>query len=135
MVGAAVAPLAGRQADRRRPRQTIGFALLGNIAAWIVLLLVGHTLWGIAIGVLLLDAATQAGQVSNQARVYALPIEAHGRFNTIYMVWYFVGGSLGSAVAVLAWDAFRWRGVCAVALACLLLAYTVYFVRRDDAAL
>ena len=135
LVGAAVAPIAGRQADRRSPRRTVGLALLANIVAWVVLLLVGHTLWGIAIGVLLLDAATQAGQVSNQARVYALPLEAHGRFNTIYMVWYFVGGSLGSAVAVLAWDAFRWTGVCAVALACLLLASAVYFARRDDAAL
>jgi len=130
LVGAAVAPIAGRRADRRRPRETIGLALLGNIAAWIVLLLLGHTLWGIAVGVLLLDAATQAAQVSNQARVYALPVEAHGRFNTIYMVCYFIGGSLGSAVAVLAWDAFRWTGVCAVALASLAIAYAVYFSRR-----
>jgi predicted MFS family arabinose efflux permease len=130
-VGAAVAPAAGRRADRRRPRETIGLALLGNIAAWIVLLVVGHTLWGIAVGVLLLDAATQAAQVSNQARVYALPMEAHSRLNTIYMVCYFVGGSVGSALAVLAWDAFRWRGVCAVALTSLALAYGVYFTRRD----
>jgi len=131
LVGAAVAPIAGRRADRKRPRETIGLALLGNIAAWIVLLVVGHTLWGIAIGVLLLDAATQAAQVSNQARVYALPMEAHGRLNTIYMVCYFIGGSLGSAVAVLAWDAYGWNGVCAVALTCLGLAYGVYFARRS----
>ena len=132
LVGAAVAPIAGRRADRRNPRRTIGHALLGNIAAWVVLLFAGHTLWGIAIGVLMLDAATQAGQVSNQARVYALPMEAHSRFNTIYMVCDFVGGSLGSATAVLAWDAFRWSGVCAVALVCLLLAYAAYFARRGD---
>ena len=130
LVGAAVAPIAGRTADRQHPRRMVGLALLGNIVAWIVLLFAGHTLWGIALGVLLIDAATQAGQVSNQARVYALPAEAHSRFNTIYMVCYFVGGSAGSAVAVLAWDAFRWKGVCAVALACLLLAFGVWFARR-----
>jgi predicted MFS family arabinose efflux permease len=130
LVGAVVAPIAGKRADRRPPRETIGLALLGNIVAWIVLLGLGHTLWGIAIGVLLLDAATQAAQVSNQARVYALPMEAHSRFNTIYMVCYFIGGSLGSALAVVAWDAFRWKGVCAVALASLGLAYGVYFARR-----
>ena len=130
LVGAAVAPIAGRQADRRSPRETIGFALLGNIVAWIVLLALGHTLWGIAIGVLLLDAATQAAQVSNQARVYALPVEAHSRYNTIYMVCYFIGGSLGSAAAVLAWGADRWNGVCAVALTSLALAYGVYLARR-----
>jgi len=131
LVGAAVAPVAGRRADRTRPRETVGLALLGNIVAWIVLLVVGHTLWGIAIGVLLLDAATQAAQVSNQARVYALPMEAHGRLNTIYMVGYFVGGSLGSAAAVLAWDAYRWNGVCAVALSSLVIAFGVYLARRS----
>ena len=135
LVGAAVAPAAGRRADRRRPRETIGLALLGNIAAWLVLLVAGHTLWGIAVGVLLLDAATQAAQVSNQARVYALPLEAHSRLNTIYMVGYFIGGSVGSALAVLAWDAFRWRGVCTVALTCLALAYGVYHSRRDQPGL
>ena len=135
LVGAAVAPAAGRRADRRRPRETIGLALLGNIAAWVVLLVAGHTLWGIAIGVLLLDAATQAAQVSNQARVYALPMEAHSRLNTIYMVGYFIGGSVGSALAVLAWDAFRWKGVCTVALTCLALAYGVYHARREQPGL
>src|SRR5215213_5064071 len=101
LVGAGVAPIAGRLADRHHPRWTVGLALIGNIVAWVVMLLAGHTLWGLALGVLLIDAATQAGQVSNQARVYALPAEAHSRFNTIYMVCYFVGGSAGSAAAVL----------------------------------
>ena len=131
LVGAAAAPLAGRMADKRSPRKTVGIALLGNIAAWIVLLFVGHTLAGLAVGVLLLDAATQAAQVSNQARVYALPAEAHSRYNTIYMVCYFVGGSLGSALAVVAWDAYRWNGVCAVSLGALSLAYLVYLARRS----
>jgi predicted MFS family arabinose efflux permease len=135
LAGAAVAPLAGRAADKRSPRRTIGLALLGNIAAWLVMLVAGHTLWGLAIGVLLIDAATQAAQVSNQARVYALPTEAHSRFNTIYMVCYFIGGATGSAISVVAWDAFRWRGVCGVALACLTAAYAVYFARRDRAGL
>jgi predicted MFS family arabinose efflux permease len=135
LVGAGVAPLAGRTADKQHPRRTVGLALLGNVAAWVVMLIVGHTLWGLAIGVLLLDAATQAAQLSNQARVYALPTHAHSRFNTIYMVCYFIGGAMGSAIAVVAWDAFRWRGVCAVALACLTAGYAVYFARREQPGL
>jgi predicted MFS family arabinose efflux permease len=95
------------------------------------MLLFGHTLAGLFVGVLLIDAATQGAQVSNQARVYALPKEAHGRLNTIYMVCYFVGGAAGSALAVVAWDAYRWNGVCAVALGCLSLAYAVYWRGRE----
>jgi predicted MFS family arabinose efflux permease len=126
VIGAAAAPLAGRMADRLHPRAIIGVALLVNVAAWLVLLFAGHTLAGIAVGVLLLDAGTQAAQVSNQARVYTLPVHAHGRLNTIYMVCYFVGGATGSAAATAAWGAFGWNGVCAVALGALGLALTVY---------
>lgn len=127
IVGAAAAPLAGRIADRQSPRRTVGISIIGNLAAWLVMLVAGHTLAGLFVGVLLIDVATQGAQVSNQARVYALPREAHGRLNTIYMVCYFVGGAAGSALAVVAWEAYRWNGVCAVALACLGVAYGVYW--------
>ena len=131
VIGAAAAPLAGRLADTRQPRGIVGIALLVNAAAWLVLLFTGHTLVGIAIGVLLLDAGTQAAQVSNQARVYALPAHAHGRLNTIYMVCYFVGGATGSAIATAAWGAFGWNGVCAVALGAIALALAAYAFGRQ----
>ena len=130
LIGAAAAPLAGRIADKSNPRHTVGIAMVGNCVAWIVLLIFGHTLLGIAAGVLLLDAATQAAQVSNQARVYALRAEAHSRLNTIYMVCYFVGGAAGSALAVVAWGAFRWAGVCAVSLGALGVGLGVYWRGR-----
>jgi len=130
LVGAVAAPLAGRMADRRSPRQTVGVGLFVNVAAWLVMLFAGHTIAGLAIGVVLLDAGTQVAQVSNQARVYALPAEMHGRLNTIYMTCYFIGGSLGSAAATLAWGGWRWNGVCAVALGALAVALVVYFISR-----
>jgi predicted MFS family arabinose efflux permease len=131
VVGAAAAPIAGRLADRRSARAVVGYALWVNVAAWLVMLVAGHSLLGIAVGVLLLDAGTQAAQVSNQARVYALPAEAHGRFNTIYMVCYFVGGAAGSAIASAAWSAFRWNGVCGVALVALAVALLVHRFHGD----
>ena len=128
LVGAVAAPLAGRMADRRSPRQTVGIGLFVNVAAWLLMLVAGRTLIGLAAGVILLDAGTQVAQVSNQARVYALPAEMHGRLNTIYMTCYFIGGSLGSAAATLAWGSWRWGGVCAVALGALAAALGVYFI-------
>jgi predicted MFS family arabinose efflux permease len=130
IVGAATAPIAGRLADKRSPRATVGLGLLANIAAWIVLAAAGDTLAGIAAGVLLLDAGTQAAQVSNQARVYALPAEAHSRLNTIYMVCYFVGGALGSGIATFAWGAGGWGAVCGVALAALGIALIWFWINR-----
>lgn len=128
LVGAVAAPLAGRMADRRRPRQTVGVGLFVNVGAWLLMLAAGDTLIGLAVGVILLDAGTQVAQVSNQARVYALPAAMHGRLNTTYMTCYFIGGSLGSAAATLAWASWRWGGVCAVALGALAAAIGVYII-------
>jgi predicted MFS family arabinose efflux permease len=116
IAGAAAAPVAGYLADRRSARGTVGLALIGVGVAWVVLLLFGHTLWGIAIGVVVLDAAVQIAQVSNQARIYSLDPRLYSRLNTIYMVSYFAGGALGSALSAAAWDLAGWRGVCAVGL-------------------
>ena len=46
-------------------------------------------------------------------RFRSLPAEQHSRLNTVYMVTYFCGGSLGSAAGVWAWGQWRWAGVCA----------------------
>jgi predicted MFS family arabinose efflux permease len=134
VIGAATAPLAGRLADKRSPRTTVGFALLVNLGAWAVLLVAGHTLVGIAAGVLLLDAGTQAAQVSNQARIYALPADAHGRLNTIYMVGYFLGGALGSALGTAVWGRLGWIGVCGVGIGALVVALARHEITGRGAA-
>jgi hypothetical protein len=63
-----------------------------------------------------------------------LRAELHSRLNTVYLVPYFAGGSLGSAAGVWAWGAWRWTGVCTVSLIALALAVVVYFanVRADS---
>jgi predicted MFS family arabinose efflux permease len=121
IAGAAIAPLAGRLADRHSPRVTVGYAIAGAALAWVVLAAAGTTLWGIGIGVVLLDAAVQAAQVSNQSRIYALDSRLHGRLNTIYMVSYFAGGAAGSALGSAAWELGGWPAVCAVGLGLLVI--------------
>lgn len=125
IAGALTAPFAGRLADRSSPRRTIGAAAALQAIAWIVMLFGWRSLMGLAAGVLLLDAGTAAAQVSNQARIYSLPAHAHSRVNTVYMVAYFVGGSLGSILGAAAWDRARWAGVCGVGLGLMLLAALV----------
>lgn len=126
IVGASAAPFVGRLADLRTPRSTVGVGLAVLATAYLLFLLAGHTILGLVIGVIVVDAGMQAVGVSNQARIYRLPAEAHNRLNTVYMVSYFAGGSLGSALGVWAWGAWRWTGVCAVALGALAAALLVY---------
>jgi predicted MFS family arabinose efflux permease len=130
LVGAAsafVAPWAGRTADRRSPRYVVGFALLAVVFSLVEFWVFGFHLWGLVLGVILLDVGVQAAQVANQTRVLGLRPSARNRVNTVYMVSYFLGGSLGSFVGSWSWGRWGWSGVCAASLLLMLLATAAFF--------
>ncbi|GAA0389074.1 MFS transporter [Microbispora corallina] len=112
------APAAGRRSDRHGPDQVNLWCAVGAVAAAAVLLagVAGGPagLVALAAGMLLLDVATQAGQVANQARIFALRPEARSRMNTAYMTCAFLGGSAGSWLGVRAYTVLGWPGVCAL---------------------
>jgi predicted MFS family arabinose efflux permease len=127
--GALIAPLAGRQSDKRGSRWVIsaGMALLA--ASYLVL-------WGeeratasvtfhvvaLAVGVIVLDMGAQMIQVANQTRIFGLVPGARSRVNTIYMTVYFCGAAVGSALSTTAWVHWKWNGVCCLALGLIGLA-------------
>lgn len=120
--GALTSPLVGRVADRRSPlvpiRIGIGLMILGYLllfrADWNVLVVVA--------GVILLDVGVQCAHIPNMARNYRLLPEARTRLNTIYMTSYFIGGTLGSTLGSLAWNAGGWTGVCLAGLGLISVA-------------
>ncbi|MDQ2887340.1 MAG: MFS transporter [Chloroflexota bacterium] len=124
--GALIASFVGRLSDRIDARYITGGAIVVTLLAFIIFWLLGHLLWGLILGVIVLDMGTQGNQVSNQARVYSLNPEARNRLNTIYMVSYFIGGSLGTALGTYGWSMARWTGVCIVGSAMLMVAIIVY---------
>jgi predicted MFS family arabinose efflux permease len=82
----------------------------------------GYHILGLVAGVIVLDFGAQANQISNQTRIFGQLPQARSRVNTIYMTMYFLGGSIGSALATWAWSRWKWNGVCALAIGFLLLA-------------
>jgi predicted MFS family arabinose efflux permease len=117
--GALIAPWAGRLSDRRGPAFAVTVAIFTTLGSWLVFGVAGTHLWALIAGVVILDLGVQAGHVANQTRIYALIPEARSRLNTVYMVSYFLGGALGSALGAYAWTRSGWRGVCmAGALQC-----------------
>lgn len=125
--GALAAPYAGRFADRRGPRAIVTMAIALIAVAFVIFALSSTSLFGLVIGVIVLDVGVQAAQISNQSRIYALRPDARSRVNTVYMVCYFMGGAAGSAVGVGAWHAFGWTGVCIAGLAFTALAGWIHF--------
>lgn len=122
VAGAAVAPLVGRYADQRGDRRINGAAIVVLLLSFVVMWPLGRWLWGMALGVVLLDLGVQANQISNQTRVYSLRPEARSRLNTLYMVTYFAGGAAGSWLGTFAWTHWGWTGVCASGAALCVVA-------------
>ncbi len=109
-----------------RPRITIGLGLSIVLLAFVIFWLLGHVLWGLIIGALLLDLGVQTNLTSCQAIVQNLRPEARSRLNTIFMTCYFIGGAAGSTLGACAWGLARWAGVCITGITLLLIALGVF---------
>jgi predicted MFS family arabinose efflux permease len=130
--GASVAGIAGRLSDRYSPRFVISIAFGFVLAAYILFTLFGFHLWGLIAGVVLLDTGVQGAQVANQSRVLALRPEARNRVNTLYMISYFGGGSVGSLFATWGWARWGWNGVCTLGFGFMLLGCVAFLSRGPD---
>ena len=130
IVGAATASVIGRLADRVSPKHMIGWMSTVVIIAYLSFGLLGTRLWGLFIGVVLLDLGYQGVHVSNQARIYSLLPNARSRLNTVYMVSSFLGGSIGSAWGTIAWHRWGWLGACAIGGGMATAAFLIWLGHR-----
>jgi predicted MFS family arabinose efflux permease len=112
VAGALAAPVSGRLSDRFEPRIVNGAALALVAVSFLLMRLADYSLIWLVAGVFLMDAGVQASQISNQTRIYAISTELRNRINSVYMVCYFFGGAVGSAIGSWAWAHFHWPGVC-----------------------
>ncbi|GAA5153746.1 MFS transporter [Pseudonocardia eucalypti] len=128
--GAVAARFAGSLADRGHAR----WATLGFVAAVTIsfgaLLLGGHSVLALAVGVLLLDLGVQGLQITNQCVIYELRPDARARITTAYMTGYFLGGTAGSALGVAAYVLAGWTAVCVLGAVAGLVAAGVWLVER-----
>lgn len=115
--GVVVAPVIGRLSSRVPAPRLNAVSLAVVALGFAVFALAPSSLVALAVGVVLLDAGAQANHVTNQNVILGLSGEHRNRFNAIYMVLYFMGGSLGSLAASAVWPVFGWIGSCALGLA------------------
>lgn len=98
-----------------------------QLVAWTTAYLFGDTYMGLIVAIIMVDIGLQCLQLSNQSGCIQEIPEASNRANTIFMTTYFIGGSLGTYCAGLAWTHEGWMGVCAVGavLAAISLCITI----------
>jgi hypothetical protein len=72
----------------------------------------------------------QATHISNQSIIFALNPEARNRINTIYMVSYFIGGSIGTFFATQLWKSYQWNGVCITGASISIITLIIHFANH-----
>lgn len=128
--GALAAGVMGRLSDKMDAYLLSTFTLLLVIASFILFAFSGNSMSGLIIGVVIMDMGVQATHISNQAIIFALNPEARNRINTIYMVSYFIGGSLGTFMATTVWGIYNWTGTCAIGIILSSIALIVHLATR-----
>lgn len=110
-----------------------------NVSRWNVFALAIMLLSFIALGIgwtsiiiliaitFFLDVASRMNMSLNQGRIYKLHPQSHSRLNSMYMVGYYLGGSLGSWVGTFVYHNFGMKGITIASCSVLLLAYVYYF--------
>ncbi len=127
-VGALAAAKVGSLQNKMSINRIILYALLILIGSWGFTYFAGNTYWGLIIGVILIDLGVQSSHIMNQTNYFLLKTNAVNRLNTVYMVSYFIGGSLGTFFASLAWQYAQWEGVCLVGITMGLLALIAHVI-------
>ena len=108
LAGIPATRIAGSWTDRVGATQVVlgGLGLAGIAAAVAAFALDSAVVTLVCLA--LFDAGLFAAQVANQSTVLSIDPAAPARFNSAYMLVYFVGGSLGSAAGAAAVDLVGW---------------------------
>ncbi|MER5204526.1 MFS transporter [Streptomyces sp. NPDC002825] len=127
VLGAFVAPVAGRIADRGLTKPATAFAILAVVACFLLVLASGgHAVAALFVAALLLDVGISCNLVLGQRAIFSLGAEIRSRLNGLYMAIFFIGGAVGSAVASSVYATYGWSGIAWCGIAFPLVAGLYY---------
>lgn len=122
-------PLAGRLAER------VGWRKVGRAAVVVatcgVVLSIPAFLPTLVVGLALVTLAMFSGATATQLGVGRLTRKNRGLASALYFSSYYAAGALGAYVPGLAWQAWHWDGVSAIALVSLATAMTAIALIRE----
>ncbi|WP_082377899.1 MFS transporter [Pseudomonas sp. RIT-PI-q] len=112
VAGVIAAPIAGRLADKGLTRPATGFGLIAVVFAFLITHIAepGSTLslTLLVVAAILLDFGTTATLVMGLRTIFTLGGEVRGRVNGVYLIIWYCGGAIGSAVGGWAYAQGGW---------------------------
>lgn len=128
--GALGASRAGRLADGGLAQRTTGVALTVMLLAWLPIALLPHSLWGLIVGVVMIDFGLQSAHVSNQSLIYRVRPGAQSRLAASYMIFYSIGCAVGATASTFVYAQAGWAGVCVTGATISTLALAFWAATR-----
>lgn len=128
IAGALGATVVGKLSDRISKNKIIFYAAILLIISWLIFGVSSHSIFGLIIGVILVDLGLQGLHITNQNIIFSKNPEARNRVNTIYMVGFFIGGALGTTLGAIAWQNHGWLGVSYLGLALSIAILIVHLI-------
>lgn len=135
LLGIVATRVAGAWTDKVGARRVL---LVGLVLALTAAATLGVFLSNTAVTLVclaLFDAGLFAAQVANQSTVLAIDPAAPARFNSAYMLVYFIGGTLGTAFGAAAVGWYGWPATTAIAAGAIVLAMVITVGARHNSDL
>lgn len=134
IVGALAAAVVGKLNDTIKKYTIILFSSACLLVSWILFFFSGNSIIGLVIGVIVIDLGMQGLHITNQNIIFSKNKEARNRINTIYMVSFFAGGALGTLLASLAWEHYKWFGtsILGILLSAAIILVQLAWGRRGE---
>lgn len=130
IAGALGATIVGKLNDKVNKNRLLIFSAILLIVSWVIFLVSGNSIFGLIVGVILVDLGLQALHITNQNIIFSKNPEGRNRVNTVYMVSFFIGGALGTTLGALAWETYKWTGVSVLGLGLSVLILLTHLLFR-----
>jgi predicted MFS family arabinose efflux permease len=128
MAGALAAGFAGKLTNSKKVTSWNLFALAIMFVSFLTLGIGWSKLVILIVVTFTLDIGSRMNMSINQGRIYKLNPQNHSRLNSLYMVGYYLGGSLGSLISTNVYHLFGAIGIMLASCAVLFLAYAYYLI-------
>lgn len=125
IAGAMSASLVGRYVRKLGVRKFNYIGGIIMISSWCVMYVFQNYYLGIILGIIMIDIGMQCVQISNHTFAFTLAPDAPNRVNTVFMTTFFICGSLGTFLAGVFWQYFRWEGVTFIAILLIILSLSI----------
>lgn len=131
MSGIVGAKLSGKWVPNFGSYRILTSSMILIIAGFIIAAVFADHLLGLAVGIILIYLGVFSGQVANQVRIFSIDPASQSRINAVYMLFYYSGATLGSAIGVNIINNFNWFFVCVFCAAITGVGLLYHYTKRN----